>query len=159
MGSKLKKWRKGIDSVDIYPSPPRLVLHTWSDSLICDVANSYISWLFDMWRDSLTRDVANSYMKWLIDMWRDSLICDVANLYMAWLHTWRDPHICQHSYIRDSHIYFIISDYQRVTSIHIPMPLSFPISTHSLTHTRAHTLSDIHTHTHTLSRVYRRIDE
>ena len=24
MGSKLKKWRKGIDSVDIYPSPPRL---------------------------------------------------------------------------------------------------------------------------------------
>jgi len=25
MGSKLKKWRKGIDSVGIYPSPPRLV--------------------------------------------------------------------------------------------------------------------------------------
>jgi len=24
MGSKLKKWRKGIYSVDIYPSPPRL---------------------------------------------------------------------------------------------------------------------------------------
>ena len=24
MGSKLKKWKKGIDSVDFYPSPPRL---------------------------------------------------------------------------------------------------------------------------------------
>ena len=30
MSSKLKKRRTGIDSVDIYPSPPRLVSHVWS---------------------------------------------------------------------------------------------------------------------------------
>jgi len=154
MGSKLKKWRKGIDSVDIYPSPPRLVLHTWSDSLICDVANSYISWLFDMWRDSLTRDVANSYMKWLIDMWRDSLICDVANLYMAWLHTWRDPHICQHSYMTwltylSHHIWLSTSNvYPHTNAIVISYQ-------HTLTHThaRTHTEWHPHTHTHTESRL------
>ena len=36
MGSKLKKWRTGIDSVDIYPSPPRLIQTLSLHSLFLD---------------------------------------------------------------------------------------------------------------------------
>ena len=64
MGSKLTKWRTGIDCVYIYPSPPRLVLRHWYWDIGIDIKTLRYCDIEILWHWHGDASVANKTKRW-----------------------------------------------------------------------------------------------